>query len=137
MSLNKATFPLRGWVNRKGVVYWGTCITIGAAGAITTQCLLSEAGIVVTKQATAGQYLIQTYPLNQKGRTLVQLDCAMIGAPSATNVGQTFGWLTDNITAGTGAGNILLQAYNLSAAAAANIDSGNKLVITLAVDYGL
>lgn len=139
MALNRITFPARGYAVRKGVVWYSTNLTVGAAGAISAQDGVSASGILLTKQGTAGQYLLQLYPTGPTApnpKSIVELGCEMIGAPSGAAVGQTFAWLTNNITAGTKAGNILLQAYNLTPAAA-NVDNGNILVINIGLDYGL
>jgi len=135
---NRITFPALGYAARKGVVMYSGSFTVGASGAVSAQDGVAASGVLVTKQGTAGQYLLQLYPLTPapQGRYIVELGAEMIGAPSASTVGQYFGWLTDNITAGTKAGNILLQAYNASSAAA-NIDSGNKVVFMISVDFGL
>jgi len=135
---NRITYPALGYAARKGVVWYNGSFTVGAAGAISSQDGVSASGVLVTKQGTAGQYLIQLYPLTPApaGRYLIELGAMMIGAPSASTVGQNFGWLTNNITAGTKAGNILLQAYNQSSVAA-NIDSGNVVVFNIGVDFGL
>jgi hypothetical protein len=138
MPINGITFPPRGYRARKGVVWYSASFTVGASGAVASQDGAAVSGLVVTKQGTAGQYLIQLQPTTPapSGRYIVELGAEMIGAPSATTVGQYFAWLTNNITAGTKAGNILLQAYNASSVAA-NIDSGNVLVLNIGVDFGL
>ena len=138
MPRNRITFPDLGYAARKGVVYYGGSFTVGASGAISAQDGIAVSGLLFTKQGTAGQYLVQLYPTTPapSGRYIVSLDAMMIGAPSGAAVGQSFAWLTNNITAGTRAGNILLQAYNLTPAAA-NIDSGNVVVVKLAIDFGL
>lgn len=138
MPRNRTAFPAVGYAARKGVMWYSGSFTVGAAGAVSAQDGVAVASVLVTKQATAGQYLLQLYPLTPApyGRYIIELGAEMIGAPSGVGVGQVFGWLTNNITAGTKAGNILLQAYNTSSAAA-NIDNGNVVVYNLGIDFGL
>lgn len=128
-------WPYAGVVNRKGVFAFKHRVLVGAAGAITGQD--ADSRVVATKQGTAGQYLIQ---LPRGYKRITSLDANFLGNTGSVDDD----WLTDNITsnpvpgasAGTTAGNILLQLRN-SAGAATDIASGAIMYLTIEVENGV
>jgi|SRR6185312_4622880 len=129
-------FPYAGVVNRKGVQGFTHRLLIGAAGAIAGQD--ADSRVVATKQATAGQYLIQL-PRGYKRIT-------SIGATFIGNTGSVVpDWQTDNISSvpipggavGTPSlGQITLQ-FRSSAGAATDVANGAVVILDIEVENGV
>lgn len=128
----RAPYPHKGTVNRKGVMTFAHQMTIGAAGAITTQD--ADSGVTAAKQGTAGQYLM-TFPNAYK--RIVEIDCGQIGANSAIANGAFVDFETNNLTAGTKAGTILMQWRRLDTLAAADVPNGAVLIFRCDVEEGI
>jgi hypothetical protein len=128
----RAPFPSKGYVGRKGTLSFTHRINVGAAGAISSQD--TDSGVTAAKQGTAGQYLL-TFPTGYK--RICELDCIMIGANSAIANGAFVDYETNNLDAGTKAGNILMQWRRGDTLAAADVPNPCTLLLTVTVEEGV
>ena len=126
----RAPQPVKGFVGNngvKGVEYYSHQIVVGAAGAISSQDTTS--GITATKQATAGQYLLQ-FPCGY--RKIICIWPMFFTAPGANTVGQSMYVLTDNLTTGSKNGQVVVQFTNASAGA--NADLANPSTVSFEIE---
>lgn len=130
----RAPFPSKGFVGRKGVMFFAHTVTVGAAGAISSQDSQASSGVTATKQATAGQY---TYALPTAYKKIVMLNAETIGALGAVTTGCTYTWLNDDIDANNKDGTIELQWCRSDTNAAADVPNGTIVLVTIAVEVGV
>lgn len=135
----RITKPPRGWVSRNAAVWYAHNMTIGAAGAISSQDAPGVCGCIAAKQGTAGNYLFTFLPSSPATyfRAILYRQASLLGALGATNTGSQLGWLSDNVTGGTRAGTIVQQWYNVSANAAADLPNGTVVTTVFCFDAGL
>lgn len=128
----RAPFPHKGVVARKGVISFVHTVTVGAAGAVSSQD--ADSGVVATKQGTAGQYLL-AFPSSYK--KLVNCSYTFVGAIGATTTGSQMTVITNNLTAGTKNNQLTVQFTNISAGAAADVPNGTILIFYIDVEVGV
>ena len=129
-------YPHKGVVSRKGCMRFTHRVLVGAAGAIAGQD--ADSRVTATKQATAGQYIMQ---LPRGYKRIADIGCTFIG-----NTGSIVpDFITDNITSvaipggtvGTPSlGQITLQFRN-SAGAATDIANGAVFIFSIMVENGV
>jgi|SRR5882724_3103282 len=133
MSIQRAPYPSKGWVGRRGVTYFAHELLVGAAGAITTQDAQALSGVVATKQAGVGLY---TYDLSNAFRKVVELSAEFIGALGAVTTGCVYSWINNNIDRGTKSGTIQLQWVRSDTNAIADVPNGTIVLVTIGVATG-
>jgi hypothetical protein len=140
-----STFPELGWAKRRGVVRFSTLITIGAAGAISSQDKSEFTGMnqVVKTGGQTGRY---TFQLPCLFKNLRGADVTVIGPDSANyganTTGLSFFWRRNDIDAnninGTSNkdGTIELQFIQASYADA-EVPSGVSLLVEIDGETGV
>lgn len=134
--------PALGWAKRRGVISFGTAITIGAAGAITLQDKSEFTGMAqaVKTAAQVGRY---TFQLPTTYRNFRGGNVTVVGPASANYGANTTGlqwfWRQVDIANDVGSnkdGTIELQFVQTSYADA-EVPSGVQIFVELYADTGV
>jgi len=134
----RAPFPPLGLVGFKGLMWLAHQMTIGAAGAISSQTVLAKGGVTAVQTATkTGRY---TYTLPAAYKHLFLPACETIGPTDAIYGANTTGydhfWRNNNVDSGTKVGTIDLQFTEGTDNADALPPSGLVIMCLFAVGRG-
>jgi hypothetical protein len=107
-------------------------LIIGASGAITSQD--ADSGIVATKQGTAGQYLLQ---FSAGAKRIIAFDTVFLQSPAAIANGFPAFILTDNLTAGSKNGQLVIQFVRGDTYAAADVANPSTIILSFDLAEGI
>lgn len=131
MSLQRrAPFPAKGFVARRGVIFFSHTMVIGATGAISSQD--TDTGITAAR-VSPGLYTL-TFPCPYK--KLVYFNVSL-GTTGAAGTAATWEYLNNNLTAGTKAGTIQIQGRRTDTMVAADVANPTTLTVLIGVEEGV
>lgn len=138
--MRKVPFPYKGVVANKGVMSFFASVTVGAAGAISSQDKSEFTGMAqIVKNAAAGRYQIV---LPERYRKFLGGNVTVIGPNTAAyNANNTAGllylWRANDIDGNNKDGTVELQFVNGSAYADADLPNPTTFIVELIVAEGV